>query len=84
RRRRASKYPHHNSQPNHKGQLIIRDAEYQKHLALTFIDTLLSSQRTRTHHHYRSHNFGRSGATFPAYLIGLTGANRHPLKTFRG
>ena len=48
----TSKYSHHNSQPNPKGQLIIRDAEYQKNLALTFIDTLLSSQRTRTHHHH--------------------------------
>ncbi|MFZ2174092.1 MAG: hypothetical protein WAW17_08680, partial [Rhodococcus sp. (in: high G+C Gram-positive bacteria)] len=24
-------------------------------LALTFIDTLLSSQRTRTHHHHQQH-----------------------------
>ncbi len=33
--------------------------EYQKNLALTFIDTLLSSQRTRAHHHseHRSSSF---------------------------
>ncbi|MBV6763012.1 hypothetical protein, partial [Rhodococcus opacus] len=38
---------------NPKAPKAIRDVEYQKHLALTFIDTLLSSQRTRAHHHFR-------------------------------
>uniref|UniRef100_UPI001B7FC58E hypothetical protein n=1 Tax=Rhodococcus oryzae TaxID=2571143 RepID=UPI001B7FC58E len=50
--------------------------EYQN-LALTFIGTLLSSQRTRTHHHHQALTserviLGRSGATVPAYLIEQT------------
>ncbi|WP_211281163.1 hypothetical protein, partial [Rhodococcus opacus] len=52
KKEKSQQIPTPPSQPNPKGQLIIRDAEYQKHLALTFIDTLLSSQRTRTHHHF--------------------------------
>ncbi|TYQ00990.1 UNVERIFIED_ORG: hypothetical protein FNL38_1091, partial [Nocardia globerula] len=44
-----------------------------------FIDTLLSSQRTRAHHH-RDLQATRSGATFPAYPIEVTGANRNIVK----
>ncbi|WP_218833760.1 hypothetical protein, partial [Rhodococcus sp. ACPA4] len=58
---------------------IIRHVKYQIILALTFIDTLLSSQRTRAHHH-RNLQATRSGATFPAYPIEVTGANRNIVK----
>ncbi|ROZ43657.1 hypothetical protein EEB13_21290, partial [Rhodococcus sp. WS3] len=43
-------HPEHQNR-NPKARNIIRHAKYQNNLALTFIDTLLSSQRTRAHHH---------------------------------
>ncbi|MFE7423583.1 hypothetical protein, partial [Rhodococcus sp. NPDC057529] len=52
KKEKGQQIPTPQHQPNPKRRLNIRDAEYQKHLALTFIDTLLSSQRTRAHHHF--------------------------------
>src|SRR6187401_384038 len=43
------------------------DKPNKKHLALTFIDTLLSSQRTRTHHHTPTNRRGDPGQ--PLQLI---------------
>ena len=60
-----SKYPPHRND----------GAEYQKYLALTFIGTLLSSQRTRAHHHAPDLRPTRSEATVPAYFLILTNAS---------